>query len=156
MDKKAIYYVALLLTLINLGVLGTVVYYRIAGNNASPSNKTRNQMFEEVKRKLVLTPAQISKFQASRFVFYARIDSLSRILTNERTDLANELWVTPIDRARINSLIDSVGMVQSAAQRAIIAHLLDVRKVLTPEQQEKLHAIVLRRFASRQPIPGRY
>jgi Spy/CpxP family protein refolding chaperone len=155
MNKKTIYYAALLLTFINLGALGTVLYYHIAGGNTSPLTENRNQRFEEVRHALDLSPQQISKFEVSRAIFYARTDSLSTVLVRERTELANELWQTPVDTSRINDLVNSIGEVQSAAQRAIIAHLLDVKKVLTPGQQAQLRTIVLQRFASRQPITGR-
>jgi hypothetical protein len=154
MTKKTIYYAALLLTLINLGALGTVLYYRITGWNRSMLTENRNQRFEEVKRALDLSPQQISKFEVSCAIFYARADSLSKMLVRERTELVNELWQTPVDTSRINDLVDRIGEVQAAAQRAIIAHLLDIKKILTPEQQAKLHAIVLQRFALREPLAG--
>ncbi|HQT92599.1 MAG TPA: periplasmic heavy metal sensor [Candidatus Kryptobacter bacterium] len=156
MNKKTIYYTALVLTFINLGALGTVLYYRVAGGNISPLTESRNQRFEEVRHALDLSRQQISKFEVSRSIFYARTDSLSTVLVRERTELANELWQTPTDTLRVNGLVDSIGQVQSAAQRAIIAHLLEVKEVLTLDQQEKLHSIVLRRFESSQPIPGQH
>jgi Spy/CpxP family protein refolding chaperone len=154
MDKKTIYYAALLLTLINLGAFGTVLYHRITGWNTSMLTENGNQRFEEVRHALDLSPQQISKFEVSRAIFYARADSLSKMLVRERTELVNELWQTPVDTSRINDLVDSIGEVQAAAQRAIIAHLLDIKKVLTPEQQAKLHAIILKRFASNRPLSG--
>lgn len=152
MNKKSIYYAALLITFVNMGALGTVLYYRFVEGNKSTLIEHRNEQFEEMKQALQLSASQISQLQVCRTNFYGRMDALSAVLLRERKELANELWRMPLDSSRIDGLVDSVGQVQSAAQRAIISHLFEVRNVLTPKQQVKLQTIVLQRFASRQPL----
>lgn len=156
MNRKIIYSAAIILTIINLAALGTWTYYRFRSGNPESISNLRDQQFEQLKRDLSLSPEQIGQIQSYRANFLARMDSLSGLIVNKRMELAKELWQAQPDTVRINSLVNSIGQVQSAAQRQVIVHLLDVKSVLNPVQQQKFYAIVVQRFgrASDQPMPN--
>lgn len=156
MGKKTIYSAAVILTIINLAALGTWVYNRFNGEGHESLTQLRNEQFEQLKDELSLTPPQVRQIQIYRTTFLEQMDSLSTQLAGERAEMANELWQTSPDTARIDSLVNRISQVQSAAQRKVIAHLLDVKSILNPEQQQKFYRIVLRRFASgsEQPMPN--
>ncbi len=146
--RKIVFSAAVILTVVNLAALGTWLYYRAVNGRKVRMSEVRSEQFEEVRHKLALSPGQVDDFNKYRSSFYARMDSLSAQLTKERTELINDIWQTPADTARIDALLNGISRAQSAAQRTIIAHLTEIRRILTPRQQEKLRAIVLRRFAS--------
>lgn len=146
--RKIVFSAAVILTVVNLAALATWLYYRTVNGSNAPISEVRREQFEEVNHKLGLSPGQVDEFNKYRSSFYTRMDSLSARLTKERTELINDLWQAPADTPRINALLEGISSDQSAAQRTIIAHLTEVRGILTPQQQEKLRAIVLRRFAS--------
>ncbi len=156
MGKKTIYSAAVILTIINLAALGTWVYNRFKAEGRESLTQLRNEQFEQLKDELSLTPPQVRQIQIYRTNFLGQMDSLSTQLAGERAEMANELWQTSLDTARIDSLVNRIGRVQSAAQRKVIAHLLDVKSILNPQQQQKFYRIVLRRFASgsEQPMPN--
>ena len=163
MNRKIIYYAAVILTIINLAALGTWAYYQLRSEKSESSEgvhsgiqSRRNEQFEQLKSELSLSSGQIIKIQIYRTDFLSQMDSLSMQLGGKRKELANELWQTSPDTARINSLVNQISKVQSEAQRKVIAHLLDVKSTLNSEQQQKFYNIVLQRFGrgSDQPMPN--
>ncbi|MEX2088219.1 MAG: periplasmic heavy metal sensor [Bacteroidota bacterium] len=157
MSKRIIVYAALILTVVNVAVLGTILYNRWSEPSAPCPAETPGQGFEQMKSELSLSPEQIASLQEYRTLFHAELDSLSAQLAAVRTQLLKELWQEEPERARISQIVDQIGVLQSSAQRKVIDHLLSVKGILTPEQQQKFYAIVLQRFASAsdQQMPGR-
>ncbi len=156
MNRKIIYYAAVILTIINLAALGTWTYYQLRSEKPGSIQCRRDQQFDQLKSELSLSDGQIKKIQKYRTDFLSEMDSLSMQLAGKRKELANVLWQTTPDTAHINSLVNQICKVQSAAQRKVIAHLLDVKNALNPEQQQKFYDIVLQRFTkgSDQPMPN--
>lgn len=148
MGKRIIVYGAVILTVINLAALGTMLYDRWTGPSDPSLPVTPGQGFEQMKGELSLSPEQIASLQEYRTMFLAELDSLSAQLAAVRTQLVKELWQDEPDRARISQIVDQISVLQSSVQRKVIDHLLSVKGILTPEQQEKFYAIVLQRFAS--------
>ena len=157
MGRKVIVYAAVMLTVINLAALGTMLYERWSGPSVPCLPETPGQGFEQMKGELSLSPEQIASLQEYRTVFHAELDSLSVQLAAVRTQLVKELWQDEPDRARISQIVDQISVLQSSAQKKVINHLLSVKGMLAPEQQQKFYAIVLQRFASAsdQQMPGR-
>ncbi len=153
MKRNVLYPVAIVLTLVNLAAFGTMVYHRWSGDSDQPLAEMREQRFDHMKSELNLSSVQIERLDAYRKAFHTHLDTLSSQLAGKRARLLLQLWQTPLDTARVNALVDSISQVQSAAQRNVIAHLLDVNSILNPEQREKFHSIVLQRFAIAADAP---
>lgn len=150
-------FAALILTVVNVAVLGTILYNRWSEPSAPCPAETPGEGFEQMKSELSLSPEQIALLQEYRKLFHAELDSLSARLAAVRAELAKELWQDEPDTVRINRIVDEISGLQSSAQRKVINHLLSVKSILAPEQQQKFYAIVLQRFASvsNQQMPGR-
>jgi Spy/CpxP family protein refolding chaperone len=157
MSKRIIVYAALILTVVNVAALGTMLYYRWSEPSVPCPPETPGQGFEQMKRELSLSPEQIALLQEYRTLFHAELDSLSARLAAVRAELAKELWQDEPDTVSINRIVDEISGLQSSAQRKVIDHLLSVKGMLTPAQQQKFYTIVLQRFASAsdQQMPGR-
>ena len=157
MKRNIIYSAAIVLTVINLAAFATLLYSRWSNTQSPPALDQRNQRFDQMKRELALSAEQAAQLDVYRTMFHAEIDSLSAQLVVARTELAHALSKDKLDTARVNSASQDIGRLQASAQRKVISHLLSVKSILNPAQQEKFFAIVLERFssASDQSLPGR-
>ena len=157
MKKNIVFTAAIVLTVINLVAFGTLLYNRWSCSQAPSCSEVRDQRFEQMKQELALSTEQTAQLDVYRTTFHAELDSLSTQLVVARTQLAHALSEKKLDTSRVNNILDEIGRLQSSAQKKVISHLLSVKSILNPEQQEKFFAIVLERFssASDQPMPGR-
>ena len=155
MKNKFIIYVLLILTVINLAALGTFLFHRFKGCSRSQADHRQAEGFEQVKQELSLSAEQIVKFQEYRKAFHAELDSLSVEQNDLRRQLIQELAATAPDRMRLSDINERVNRLQIKAQERVIDHLLDVKAILGPEQQEKFLSIILQRLTS-PTGPGRY
>jgi len=155
MKKKLIIYALLILTIINLAALGTFLFHRFRSCIQSRVDRRQAEGFEQVKQELSLSAEQIVKFQEFRKAFHAELDSLSAQQNDLRRKLIQELGAPTPDRKRLSEINERINRLQIKAQERVINHLLDVKALLGPEQQEKFLSIILQRLTS--PIgPGKY
>jgi Spy/CpxP family protein refolding chaperone len=157
MKRNIVYSAAIILTVINLAALATLLYSRWTNTQSPSTFDLRNQRFDQLKRELELSPGQVAQLGVSRTELHAGIDSLSARLVAARTALAHALLEDKLDTTSVNSTLQEIGRLQASAQKKVISHLLSVKSILNPVQQDKFSAIVLDRFASAtdQPLPGR-
>jgi Spy/CpxP family protein refolding chaperone len=148
MKRNILYTAVIILTVVNLTAFGTLLYNR--WNAARPPSlpEGRDQRFEQMKRELALSADQTAHIDEYRTMFHAELDSLATPLVAARAQLAQALLEGKLDTARVDSILDNIGRLQSAAQRRVISHLLSVKSILNPEQQNKFFTIVLERFSS--------
>ena len=155
MKKKFIIYALLILTVINLAALGTFLFHRFRGCAGSRVDHRQAEGFEQVKQELSLSAEQIVKFQEYRKAFHAELDSLSVRQNDLRRQLVQELAAATPDRKRLSEINERINRLQIEAQERVINHLLDVKAILSPEQQEKFLSIILQRLTS-STGPGKY
>jgi Spy/CpxP family protein refolding chaperone len=155
MKKKLIIYALLILTIINLAALGTFLFHRFRSCTQSRVDRRQAEGFEQIKQELSLSAEQIVKFQEFRKAFHAELDSLSAQQNDLRRQLIQELAAPTPDRKRLSEINERINRLQIKAQERVINHLLDVKAILGPEQQEKFLSIILQRLTS--PIgPEKY
>jgi len=155
MKKKFIIYALLILTAINLAALGTFLFHRLRSYARSGEDHRQAEGFEQIKQELSLSAEQIVKFQEFRKAFHAELDFLSAQQNDLRRQLIQELAAPKPDRKRLSEINESINRLQIKAQERVINHLLDVKAILGPEQQEKFLSIILQRLTS--PMgPGKY
>ena len=63
-----------------------------------------------------------------------------------------ELRKMPVDKAKLDSLVDQVATLRAEVQKENLSAILALEDKLTPEQREKLHATLAERFTN---PPGR-
>lgn len=151
MAGRIIYSAAIMLTVVNIAAFGTLLYTRWSDTEQPPA-KTE-QRFEHMKRELALSQEQTAQLQVYRTTFHAELDSLSLQLVNKKKELTQALWQEQLDTARINIIVNDIGHVQNNAQKKVVAHLLTVKSMLNPDQQQKFYTIVLERFATELDQP---
>lgn len=150
MSKRFIVYLAMLLTIINLTILGVIIYHHWM----VPEPERQLTGFERVKQAVEPTPDQLEQMQELRRSFHTELDSLEILLTGERRQLAEEIRSAEPDSAEMRRLINRIGRLQQESQHRIIRNFMEIREILTPAQRERFFDIVLERFVSRQQFPG--
>jgi Spy/CpxP family protein refolding chaperone len=151
--KKKMFYLIIIITVINLVAMGTIIYQRWLNpeNSCVPMQKVR---FEQVKNELALSPVQIARFEEIRYDFHTGIDSLNQLLEGQNRVLLQEIWKAQPDAARIDTLLHRISKLQMESQQRVIDHFYQFRKVLTPEQWQTFYGIVAERFPGRMKNSG--
>ena len=150
--KKRFVYLILIVTLINLTALVTMIYRGWIVPDLHISEDTRESRFEQVKRELALTPAQIHSFEQIRERFHSRLDSLDHTLGMMRQHLLKEIWHPQPVESRVDSLLDRISRLQMESQHLVIWHFYRFKEVLTPEQWQTFYGIVSKRFPDRYRV----
>jgi Spy/CpxP family protein refolding chaperone len=115
-----------------IGIVGAAIAVALA---AAARNPLKNP---QMAKDLGLTQEQIQKLDDLRYRHQAeRIDQRSE-LQKKMLDLQREMERDTPDTAVVNRLIDETALLRAAMGKARAAHLMDVRKVLTLEQWDKV------------------
>jgi Spy/CpxP family protein refolding chaperone len=106
-------------------------------------------MSPKVSQALNLTPEQQQKMEDLRYVHQKDMIKFREELSLKRLDLQREMQKDSPDRATVDRLADDLGALRTRMGRARVDHLLDVRKILTPEQWSKARELMQARRAHR-------
>jgi Spy/CpxP family protein refolding chaperone len=142
------------LAIANLSALGTFIYYKATIAAESSSTKTPTQKPDSsyscseaecpMATELGLTDQQMKEMRAQQTQINRNILGLSHQVAEIRTDLIRELMKPKPDIGRVNHRLNIVDSLQSAIQHVTIQNLLEVKKVLSREQQKILFNQILR------------
>ena len=86
---------------------------------------------------LNLTEEQKSKIEELRLAHHKKILPLKTDLNNKKTELKLLMAIDNPDMKKIESVIEEMGKIKVQIHKSCIQHKLEVRKLLTPEQQKK-------------------
>lgn len=139
MKKRTIAWIVIFITLVNITSLATMFYLR-RQNNVSWQPGSR---FELIKKEVRLTPSQIEQFQVYRESFHKELDSLEQLLHNQRRELSLEIRKETPDSIHILKITEHIGILQQESQHKVINHFFQLKKILTPEQQETFFNLTL-------------
>jgi len=155
MKKKFLIFALLILTVINLAALGAFLFHRFRGSSRSGAELRQAEGFEQVIKELSLSAAQIAKFQEYRKTFHTELDSLSARQNELRRQLIEAFAPPTPDRKRLSEINERINRLQFEAQERVVNHILDIKAILGPDQQEKFLSIILQRLTS-PTGPGKY
>lgn len=139
---KIITYAVVILLVVNLTALGVMVYNRWL----NPELTCPGAGFEQLKRELSLSRKQEEQLLENRSDFHSRIDALYVQLQEERINLVEALRNEESDYGELMDIIKRINAYQVQAQEEVVAHLLEVKNILKPEQQDIFFSIMLERF----------
>jgi Spy/CpxP family protein refolding chaperone len=130
---------------INAAVLGVCGYHFYRYTYAVPSAYCPLSPGDRhFYQRLGLSDAQLERMAPLARTFHAKLNKLSRETKKKRELLVNLLSRKEVDSGRIESLRKDMAGIQDQIQREVITHLLDVRKILSPEQKEHFFALLRR------------
>ena len=112
-------------------------YYVISHQTAGPS------LHDMVHRDLDLTPEQTRKLDAIEEDYAAQRKLLEADVRAANRELADAIREGHKDSPKVEAAIDHLHMAMGALQKATIAHVFDMRAVLTPRQARAFDAEVI-------------
>ncbi|MBI5417804.1 periplasmic heavy metal sensor [Candidatus Poribacteria bacterium] len=148
MNKKWLTIALIILTIINISILGTFIYKRFCYDRGMCRIGEDNN-FHHMKQKLGLTDEQVAKMKNFRDKFHPKFEASAQMIREKRLELVKELMAVSPDSTRIEHILQQMSLSQSALQREVVNNLLMQKGIFTTNQQEKFFSIVLERFSVR-------
>ncbi|MDA8085935.1 MAG: periplasmic heavy metal sensor [Nitrospiraceae bacterium] len=138
MKTKWLKFVLALSLVLNISFLAAAgyTYYENSGDWLSPFGfkiKKGRFLFEQ----LSLKPGQFEAMRARAVPFRAEIDKKRNAILKKREELFNLLRADNPDRKAIDARISEINGMQADMQRAIVAHILDMKTILDKDQGKK-------------------
>jgi len=150
MKKRAVIYLIIFATIVNLSALSTFLYFQL---QASTSCK-RKCTFETFKEKASLSEEQVESFNIYRNHFHTYLDSLGGLLEDERVKLMNQIRNPEPDSLRIKEIVNRVGLLQKQSQYRAIEHFVNIKEVMTAKQERVFFSIMTDKSASCSAFSG--
>jgi Spy/CpxP family protein refolding chaperone len=105
-----------------------------------------------LKRELNLTDAQGAAIDKLNQEFRAKVDHCCDAHCDARFALGKELANPQVDLTRANACVDRMAAAQADSERATLDHILRVRALLTPDQQQRYAALVSQQICAAGPL----
>ncbi len=147
MKKKWFIVSIILVTIINLSAFGTYIYNRWSHSKniyCSSTDTVSHGCY--MKRCFGISDGQASSLDVLEKTYKPKIETLSGIMKDKRIELVKELMKEIPDHKRIQQILQEVDSLQAQMQREVVERLIQEKRILTPEQQEKFFSIVLIKF----------
>jgi Spy/CpxP family protein refolding chaperone len=97
---------------------------------------------------LNLTPEQLTRFEAERDKFHARIQELGEEIKTKQIELIDLLGATPPDQKDIEKKQEEIQRLQGTVQDRVIAHFLQASAFLPPEQRARFFDLIKARIGT--------
>jgi len=143
--KKGFLIALILLTVVNLSALATLVYHRLdCRKPAGPCAENAPSCAGRLEKTLELTKAQQQEFMRQQSVYSQQTDHLAVQLYDCRVSLSRCLLHAAADTVQLQTLLCRMDSLQSLLHRRVVHHLLEQKKYLSPQQQEKFFSMILK------------
>jgi len=124
---------------VNAGVLATMGYHYYC--DASPAPSAPCPMSPEdshLYKSLGLSDLQLSKMEPLAQAFHGRLAKLGTAMEGKKESLINLLSQKDVDPSKIEGLRKEMAAIQDEIQNEVIVHITETKKILDPEQQQRL------------------
>lgn len=157
MKRKIFIWGFILSVAINVSVLATVGYYRWSakeknGTRLEPENSSSSFLY----RQLSLSNSQVREMESHTCSLHQKIDTLRAVLKEKRSQLVNLLMEKEANTEKIHAQLEEIASIQMGIQKLVIDHLLEEKKILTPEQQAKFLSVIAERLYSEGAMPEKF
>lgn len=148
MNKKNVPYILIIavLALMNIATLATL-WLRPLG--PPPPGRPHAERFME--RELNLTAEQTVRFKQLREQHFAQMRSLEPQVRESRRSIIAQLAKNPPDTVAAHAISQENLNRIKTLDRLLIQHFLEIRNMLTPDQQEKLGHLFLESMRPPEP-----
>jgi len=134
---------------VNVAALVTMAmqWSKHSGRNGPPSRPPFSENHREMlRRRLDLTDEQYERVARTQDQFAKEMEALQTSLGTKRDELFLQLEAQEPNREQVEVLLQEIATLQADQERKVVGNLLNMKDVLTPEQREKLHSLLDRRF----------
>lgn len=156
---KLAVWVVVILTVTNLATIGTIVYhsYGRKSDHFHEENQSNHQTPGKffLQKELNLSPQQEGEFTIYRNKFFSDSKIIFKQLETKRIAIIAEIGKTSPDTTVLYRYSDEIGTMHAALKRLTINHLLDLKKLCTPEQKIKLDSLYQRLIGPEGPMRHR-
>jgi Spy/CpxP family protein refolding chaperone len=135
----------ILLLLAVVAVLGTLGYcaaVRWITFHRPPAGMSRTHDIAWLKRELRLDATQTQALQKSSREYQARLDALCAAHCAARFALGEALAKPRVDEVAARACVAKMSQAAAEAEQATLAHILEVRALLTGEQTQRYSALI--------------
>ena len=138
MKTNLVKFVLVLSLALNISFLAAAgyTYYKDSGHWYSPLG-FRIEKGRFLFEKLSLRPGQFEAMRERAIPFRAEIDKKKKAIFEKREELFNLLRADNPDKQAIEAKISGINGMQADMQRAIVAHILDMKAILNKGQKKK-------------------
>jgi Spy/CpxP family protein refolding chaperone len=105
-----------------------------------------------LKRELKLTDAQSAAIEKLTKDYAAKVEHCCDLHCSARFTLGEELAKPQVDLVKTAACVDRMTAAQSDSEHATLEHILQVRAVLTPAQQQQYAALVSKQVCTACPL----
>jgi Spy/CpxP family protein refolding chaperone len=148
---------------IRKGILGTFVLGCIlaaagAASAQAARRADRGVRFwdrPEIREGLALTDEQIERLKAQHYESAKAMTALRSRIQVQELDLENLLDSTEPDEEAVRAMAREIGALRAELYQNRVAHRLELKRILTPEQEQKLREIRVRAARARRERPDR-
>jgi Spy/CpxP family protein refolding chaperone len=138
--NRTIFWILIFLVLINITALGTFwVYFHKHASEPIQISGYRNGV--ALKQELSLTSAQSVKVNGINTIYKTTSEPLASAIKDQKALLLEELSKENTDMTQVEKIANEVVSEQKKLQDANIKQFLDLKKVCTAEQTQKLSQI---------------
>ena len=135
-----------LLVIINVSALATMGYHRWCRYRTECQYRKNRLEETTFYLQIGLSDDQVERMKVCRHAFLSKADRISLDLREKRIELADLLFASEPDSERIQIALTQINGMQAELQKGVIAYLLDGKRLLTQEQQERFFSIIRNRI----------
>jgi Spy/CpxP family protein refolding chaperone len=144
---------------INVGLVVTLVLKRpMARRFEERDIAKRSWRRGGLGHKLNLGENQLKAIEAMQETTFVKMQTARETLKIKRDELINILKNPQPDKSRLQTLIKEIADLQAGIELGFSEHILQMKKALTPEQQQQFFELFKGRFGDREmpPLPPKH
>jgi Spy/CpxP family protein refolding chaperone len=138
---------------VNAGALATMGYHYYC--NASPTASAPCPISpgdSHLYQSLGLSDLQLSKMEPLAQAFHGRLAKLGTAMEGKKESLINLLSEKDVDPSKIEGLRKEMAGIQDEIQNEVIVHIAETKKILDPEQQQRLFDLMRQSMVGRTSV----
>lgn len=137
---RTVVWILVLLVIINVSALATLFFHLRITGNGNKAAPAANQC-PRLRQELSLAPGQNRRVEEINKSYKAYSEPVLDAILEKKAELLQELAKDQTDTNHLNTLVNGLCMEQKRLQQANIRQFLELKKVCTPEQTQKLARI---------------
>ncbi|MDD5169711.1 MAG: periplasmic heavy metal sensor [Syntrophales bacterium] len=154
MKRKWLMIILVLSLAVNMAVIATVGYHYFRNTCMTPATPCPlNQESRHLYESLGLSEAQAAKMIPLSHSFHGQLASWESRIEAKRDHLLGLLGHDNIDRKAIEETRREIATLQDELQRGVVAHVIEVKGNLNPEQQKQFFEMLRSGMAGTRSNP---
>ena len=154
MSKRTLFLTLVCSVALNLGFVGMYAYNTLNRPHAmAPRECPFTSEHTHLYAALGLDKAQLERMEPLARDFHEKIRTIGGQVIEQRNKLVDAIAREDVDMSTLDAIHQSIATRQTAMQQLVVAHILDMKAIMTPEQRERFFSAMRRGFQARH-FPG--